>query len=140
MSRLLVFRGQQPHAEATTASLAMTNNSNQVGYYERISTIAITTRSTLAADNGATRRLIVIKRAMPTLTSVRTAYQEGDYGPPAAEHSGRRDADCKVSALHRTSVNGGLAAAGDVGDEANAHLRLPARRYIPTRLVKPSLL
>ncbi|QUI96986.1 hypothetical protein KCP76_14665 [Salmonella enterica subsp. enterica serovar Weltevreden] len=66
-----VFRGQQPHAELQRP-LAYNNKAIRLAITSALTTYNYQINAG-RADNGATRRLVtVIKRAMPTLTSVRT--------------------------------------------------------------------
>ncbi len=128
--------GQQPHAELQRLA-SDDNNSNQVGYYERIDD-----RSQLPDQLAAriTARLsaaiTVIKRAMPTLTSSAN-YQEGDYTSGGLNIGGGATLTAKGGALHRTSINGGSRLMVDVSAIASRLYPSPAtahRWYIPTRL------
>ncbi|MGK9762754.1 fimbria/pilus outer membrane usher protein, partial [Salmonella enterica subsp. enterica] len=95
------------------------NNSNQVGYYERIDDRNNYQINAGRADNGATLDGYYRYQASYADIDVSANYQEGDYTSGGLNIQGGATLTAKGGALHRTSVNGGSRLLVDVGDEAN---------------------
>lgn len=95
------------------------NNTNQVGYYERIDDRNNYQINVGRADNGATLDGYYRHQASYADIDVSANYQEGDYTSGGLNIQGGATLTAKGGALHRTSVNGGSRLLVDVGDEAN---------------------
>ncbi|HAE9771187.1 TPA_asm: fimbrial biogenesis outer membrane usher protein [Salmonella enterica subsp. enterica serovar Heidelberg] len=95
------------------------NNSNQVGYYERIDDRNNYQINAGRTDNGATLDGYYRHQASYADIDVSANYQEGDYTSGGLNIQGGATLTAKGGALHRTSVNGGSRLLVDVGDEAN---------------------
>lgn len=70
------------------------NNSNQVGYYERIDDRNNYQINAGRTDNGATLDGYYRHQASYADIDVSANYQEGDYTSGGLNIEGRRDADC----------------------------------------------
>ncbi|WP_218202226.1 outer membrane usher protein [Salmonella enterica] len=95
------------------------NNTNQVGYYERIDDRNNYQINVGRADNGASLDGYYRHQASYADIDVSANYQEGDYTSGGLNIQGGATLTAKGGALHRTSVNGGSRLLVDVGDEAN---------------------
>ncbi|EAA7841155.1 outer membrane usher protein [Salmonella enterica] len=95
------------------------NNTNQVGYYERIDDRNNYQINVGRADNGASLDGYYRHQASYADIDASANYQEGDYTSGGLNIQGGATLTAKGGALHRTSVNGGSRLLVDVGDEAN---------------------
>lgn len=115
------------------------NNSNQVGYYERIDDRNNYQINAGRADNGATLDGYYRYQASYADIDVSANYQEGDYTSGGLNIRGGATLTAKGG---RCTAPASTAARGCWWMSAMKRTYpspATARRYIPTRLVKPSL-
>lgn len=95
------------------------NNSNQVGYYERLDDRNNYQINVGHADDGATLDSYYRHQASYADIDVSANYQEGDYTSAGLTMQGGATVTAKGGALHRIGVNGGTRLLVDVGSEAD---------------------
>lgn len=95
------------------------NNSNQVGYYERLDDRNNYQINVGRSDNGATLDGYYRHQGSYADIDISANYQENDYTSGGFSMQGGATLTAQGGALHRVGVNGGTRLLVDVGSEAN---------------------
>lgn len=95
------------------------NNSNQVGYYERLDDNNNYQINAGHADNGATVDGYYRHTARYADIDASMGYQEGEYTSGALSLQGGATLTAQGGALHRTGVSGGTRLLVDVDDQVD---------------------